>query len=125
MTIFIFSMLKDRRISPKLTLNTPPWSDSIFRGMARSRRPLAKLPPFLIFLVVALVLAIAVRGQYVDYYKGLELPLGNLTLKTNVPEKSTATPVAPEVTEKPIITLPLKVPFTAQAPFALWDPLHE
>ena len=91
--------------------------------MARSRRPLAKLPPFLIFLVVALVLAIVVRNKYVDYYKGLELPLGNLTLKTNVPEK--VAPVTATVVVKPPVALPLKVPFTTQAPFALWDPLHE
>ncbi|MDO8649810.1 MAG: C39 family peptidase [Candidatus Berkelbacteria bacterium] len=91
--------------------------------MGRSRRPLAKLPPFLIFLVVALVLAIVVRNKYVDYYKGLELPLGNLTLKTNVPDKPA--PVTATVVVKPPVTLPLKVPFTTQAPFALWDPLHE
>ena len=91
--------------------------------MARSRRPLAKLLPFLIFLVVALVLAIVVRNKYVDYYKGLELPLGNLTLKTNVPEK--VAPVTATVVVKPPVALPLKVPFTTQAPFALWDPLHE
>ena len=96
--------------------------------MARSRRPLAKLPPFLIFLVVALVLAIVVRNKYVDYYKGLELPLGNLTLKTNVPDKpapTIATVVAKPSMSPPAVPPPLKVPFTSQAPFALWDPLHE
>ncbi|MEK9167205.1 MAG: C39 family peptidase [Patescibacteria group bacterium] len=71
---------------------------------------------------------IVIRGQYVDYYKGLELPLGNLTLKTKVPEKPV--PATPTVAVKPPMSppaggLPLKVPFTTQAPFALWDPLHE
>lgn len=91
--------------------------------MARTRRPLSKKLPFLIFFVVALLLAIVIRGQYVDYYEGLKLPLSNLTPKRSLPEKPT--PATPVVAEKPKITLPLKVPFTTQAPFALWDPLHD
>ncbi|MCR4277443.1 MAG: C39 family peptidase [Candidatus Berkelbacteria bacterium] len=91
--------------------------------MVRTRRSLGRSPSFLIFFVVALVLAVVIRGQYVDYYKGLELPSGSLTLKTKLPEKPT--PATPAVAEKPPVTLPLKVPFTTQAPFALWDPLHE
>lgn len=87
--------------------------------MARNRIP------WVVVVVVGLFLAIVIRGQYVDYYQGLETPSDILTLKPTVPPKSIPTPTAPIVAEKPPVTLPLKVPFTSQAPLTIWDPLHE
>ena len=93
--------------------------------MVRSPRTARNRIPWVIVTVVGLFLAIIIRSQYVDYYQGLETPSGILTLKPTLPAKSTPTPITPTVAEKPPVALPLKVPFTSQAPLALWDPLHE
>lgn len=93
--------------------------------MLRSPRTARNRIPWVVVAVVGLLLAIVIRGQYVDYYQGLETPSGILTLKPTVPAKSIPTPITPTVAEKPPVTLPLKVPFTSQAPLTIWDPLHE
>ncbi|MDP3992605.1 MAG: C39 family peptidase, partial [bacterium] len=107
--------------------------------MVRSPRTARNRIPWVVVAVVGLFLAIVIRGQYVDYYveslvdesyersdyQGLETPSGILTLKPTLPAKSTPTPITPTVAEKPPVALPLKVPFTSQAPLTIWDPLHE
>lgn len=74
-------------------------------------------------VVVSLAVAIFVRGQYVNYYNSFESVSGVRIPKQNSPTKASPSDVL--ATRTPKVSLPLKVPFTTQAPFALWDPLHE
>lgn len=93
--------------------------------MARSWRSPKRNTPFLIFLAVSLVLGIVIRSQYIDYFNHLELSPVTLNLKSTKPTTPPPAPTVPAVVSSPVISLPLKVPFTSQAPLAQWDPLHE
>lgn len=80
---------------------------------------------WLILALVSLGLAIIVRGQFVSYYDSLGASIAALSLKHIVPAKTTPAPTTLPAVNPPTISLPLKVPFTVQAPLALWDPFHE
>ncbi|MEK7535263.1 MAG: C39 family peptidase [Patescibacteria group bacterium] len=91
--------------------------------MARLWRPTKTTVTFPMLVVVSLAVAIFVRGQYVNYYNSFESVSGVRIPKQNSPTKASPSDVL--ATRTPKVSLPLKVPFTTQAPFALWDPLHE
>jgi|SRR3989344_296958 len=89
-----------------------------------------KYLPFAIVVIIGLILAIVVRGQYISYFNSLESSSNIPTIKKVAPTEATPVPIAPVETVVPappdsISQLPLKVPFTPQAPLANWDPLHE
>ena len=80
--------------------------------------------PFLVLAVFAIATALVIRGLYVDYYKNLGDSFAVLTNRAKVPAKTPPTTAPKPKTETPV-TLPLKVPFTTQAPLVEWDALHE
>lgn len=75
---------------------------------------------FVVVTAVVVALGLIVRWQYLDYYAhlGLMPSTNKIKTSTNFP------PVIPETTTLPASHL-LKVPFTVQAPLAVWDSLHE
>lgn len=85
---------------------------------------------FIGLTVVGLIFADIVRRQYLDYYGLLELSPIVLTPKIARPAATTSRPITAPLQTRPSVTpptnrLPLEVPFTSQAPLAIWDPLHE
>ncbi|MEK7170918.1 MAG: C39 family peptidase [Patescibacteria group bacterium] len=76
-------------------------------------------------VIIGLILAIFVRNQFSSYYVDLELSPTTLTLKKVTPPQVIPTPTNLPVATKLQVDLPLKVPFTSQAPLMVWDPLHE
>ncbi len=98
--------------------------------MANRREQGRHYVPFVIIAIIGLIWALAIRDQYLEYGDNLELSPTTLTLKKDTPTKVASSPNRSPITAQPpeglpVGRLPLKVPFTTQAPAAVWDPLHE
>ena len=78
----------------------------------------------MVLVIVGIAAALVIRGLYIDYYNSTGRSFAVLTHKTNVPKKTPPATTPKQTTETPVV-LPLKVPFTTQAPLVEWDALHE
>lgn len=80
---------------------------------------------FLVVLLFVSVLSLPIRSAYLDYYTELNKTsdISNIDLKPKVNEEVIDLPEP--VVEKQKINLPLSIPFTSQAPFGIWDILHQ
>jgi len=82
---------------------------------------------FIFIALFCLLLAVVVRDRLIAYYSVVDQPTESVKI---IKEPITKPIVPPEVeTKEPPqkikVTLPLKVPFTSQAPFGIWDVLHQ
>ncbi len=95
--------------------------------MIWSQPTIKKYIPFLVLLIFSSLLTFAIRHQANDYYQALESAPTTETVKKSQPAIiGTPKPIATALDViKTDIQLPLKVPFTSQAPLAIWDQLHQ